>query len=48
MPNKGFFRTILDRLVEGRQRTADAYVAAYVRSHPELVREHRQRPARRA
>ena len=48
MPDKGFFRTILDRLVEGRQRTADAYVAAYIQSHPELSRELRQRPARRA
>ena len=47
MNSKSFFRTIFDRLVEGRQRSADAYVAAYVQSHPELVREHRQRPVRR-
>jgi hypothetical protein len=36
MSNKGLFRTILDRLIEGRQRAADAYVAEYLASHPGL------------
>jgi hypothetical protein len=48
MNSKSFFRTILDRLVEGRQRSADAYVATYLQSHPEISRELRQRPTRGA
>jgi hypothetical protein len=36
MSNKGLFRTIFDRLIESRQRAANAYVASYLADHPEV------------
>jgi len=35
------FRTVLDALIAGRQRSAERYVAGYLRDHPATPRDNR-------